>query len=339
MIYLEILGTLLAILFSCLVFANAIENLGKNLKLGNEVTGSILAAVGTALPETIVPLTAIFLITKSGNASSMHDIAIGSIIGAPFLLGTLAFFLLGLTILIFKKSRGSIFLEVNKKHVQRDLYYFLICFSLAILASFTEPESLYRIGIAVMISLTYGIYIFATLRASDGQSGHGDSSVPSLYLSRMNIPSNIFVISVQVIIGLGAIIYFANIFVRLLEHASSLWSMNPLILSLIITPIATELPEKVNSVIWSSQGKDALAMGNLTGAMVFQASIPCTIGVLFTPWKLDFMASLCIILTIIGALIVLISLYKPHKKITAYTLLLSGSLYLVYILAIFYKAF
>ena len=339
MIYLEITLTLLAILFSCLTFANAIENLGKKLKLGNEVTGSILAAVGTALPETIVPLTAIFLIAKTGHESNMHEIAIGSIIGAPFLLGTLAFFLLGLTILLNRKSRGTIYLEVSHTHVKRDLYYFLICFSLAILASFTESESMYRIGIAVLISLMYGIYMFSTIKASDALGSHDEDSVPRLYLSRIGFSSNLFWVLIQTILGLAAIIFFANIFVRLLDHASELWSINPLILSLIVTPIATELPEKVNSVIWSSQGKDALAMGNLTGAMVFQASIPCTIGVLFTPWKLDFMASLCIILAVIGSLIVLVSLYNKSKKITAYTLLLSGSLYLVYLLAIFYQLF
>ncbi len=43
---------------------------------------------------------------------------------------------------------------------------------------------------------------------------------------------------------------------------------------LLVAPIATELPEKFNAVIWIRQGKDTLAMGNITGAMVFQASIP-----------------------------------------------------------------
>ena len=47
---------------------------------------------------------------------------------------------------------------------------------------------------------------------------------------------------------------------------------------------ATELPEKLNSVIWVRQGKDTLALGNITGAMVFQATFPVTVGILLTPW-------------------------------------------------------
>ena len=46
------------------------------------------------------------------------------------------------------------------------------------------------------------------------------------------------------------------------------------LLALVIAPIATELPEKFNSVIWVRQGKDTLAMGNITGAMVFQSDDP-----------------------------------------------------------------
>ena len=48
-----------------------------------------------------------------------------------------------------------------------------------------------------------------------------------------------------------------------------------------IAPIATELPEKFNSVIWIRQGKDTLAMGNITGAMVFQSTIPTVVALLF----------------------------------------------------------
>ena len=53
------------------------------------------------------------------------------------------------------------------------------------------------------------------------------------------------------------------------------------LLALVIAPIATELPEKFNSIIWVRQGKDTLALGNITGAMVFQSAIPTVVGLLF----------------------------------------------------------
>ena len=53
------------------------------------------------------------------------------------------------------------------------------------------------------------------------------------------------------------------------------------LLALVIAPIATELPEKFNSIIWVRQGKDTLAMGNITGAMVFQSTIPTVVALVF----------------------------------------------------------
>jgi len=338
----EILILLIGILAACLIFSNAVENLGDKLNLSNQVTGSVLAAVGTALPETIVPIIAIYLASQGHTAAAKHDIAIGSIIGAPFLLGTLAFFLVGVTVLIFAKKRGSTNLIINPQHVRRDLFYFLIVFILALLATFCNHQV--KLAIAIMIGLSYAFYIFKTLQANDLEAEHKVTCidtgveeaehVPDLYLSKLKFPTSIPVIYFQIILGLLGIIFLAERFVHELEYAAGLWNISPLILSLIITPIATELPEKVNSCIWSSQSKDSLAIGNLTGAMVFQASIPCSIGILFTPWVLDFNAGLSAIFAILGASIIYVSLLV-HKKLSASTLVLTGSLYLLYLFILF----
>ncbi len=95
------------------------------------------------------------------------------------------------------------------------------------------------------------------------------------------------VIGVQVLGALVLIVVGARYFVSSVEHLSYMWGIPAFVLSLIITPIATELPEKFNSVIWIRQGKDTLALGNITGAMVFQSSIIPAIGILLTPWELE----------------------------------------------------
>jgi cation:H+ antiporter len=56
----------------------------------------------------------------------------------------------------------------------------------------------------------------------------------------------------------------------------------PLVLSLVITPFATELPETINSFVWARAGKDGLALGNISGAMVFQSTVPVAFGLAFT---------------------------------------------------------
>jgi len=65
MLVLEMFFFLILILIAAEVFVNALEHLGEKLKISEGVTGSVFAAVGTAMPETIVPLLAIFAGTQN----------------------------------------------------------------------------------------------------------------------------------------------------------------------------------------------------------------------------------------------------------------------------------
>ncbi len=101
------LSSLLAIVLACILFTNAIEILGIKLNLNKNATGSILAVLGTGLPEVIVPIVAIigsFFISK--DISTGQEIAIGAIFGSPFMLSTFALFILGVMFLylILKKK-------------------------------------------------------------------------------------------------------------------------------------------------------------------------------------------------------------------------------------------
>jgi cation:H+ antiporter len=105
--------------------------------------------------------------------------------------------------------------------------------------------------------------------------------------------------------------------------------MNPMLFALILAPIATELPEKFNSITWTWKGRDTLAMGNITGAMVFQSTFPVSVGILFTDWHLTGMALLSTVIAILSAIIVYGEL-TIRKKISPFTLMLGGVFYLVY---------
>ena len=75
----------------------------------------------------------------------------------------------------------------------------------------------------------------------------------------------------------------AVVFVNAVEHLATTLGIDEVLLALVIAPIATELPEKFNSVLWVRAGKDTLAMGNITGAMVFQSTIPTVVALVFAP--------------------------------------------------------
>jgi cation:H+ antiporter len=86
---------------------------------------------------------------------------------------------------------------------------------------------------------------------------------------------------------LGLMAGGAHMFVHVIKDTALGMGISPLVLSLLIAPVATELPEAMNSFFWVYQKKDTLAVGNITGAMVFQGTFPVAIGLVGTTWQLD----------------------------------------------------
>jgi cation:H+ antiporter len=102
-----------------------------------------------------------------------------------------------------------------------------------------------------------------------------------------------------------------------------------LLLSLLIIPIATELPEKVNSILWIRRGKDTLAFGNITGALVFQGSLLPAIGIMLTPWapRTEVLAGVAITLIAAVWLRILIS----RGQLRVWHVWVNGAMYLTYL--------
>ena len=109
-------------------------------------------------------------------------------------------------------------------------------------------------------------------------------------------------------------------------------------LALVIAPVATELPEKFNSVLWVRQGKDTLAMGNITGAMVFQACLPTVVALLFAPeqWVIG-PGSYLVFLSAGIAFAATAAVFLPmtrRARLTARGLLVGGIFYAAYLIAV-----
>jgi len=71
---------------------------------------------------------------------------------------------------------------------------------------------------------------------------------------------------------------------------------------------ATELPEKINSFFWAREGKDTLALGNITGAMVFQSTLPLAFGMAFTDRHLGSYTVAAALLALAGAALAIFEL-------------------------------
>ncbi|MGF6267477.1 Ca2+/Na+ antiporter [Paraburkholderia youngii] len=65
LMFVELGLMLVVILVAAELFTNALEHLGERLKISERITGSLFAAIGTALPETMVPLLALALVRRA----------------------------------------------------------------------------------------------------------------------------------------------------------------------------------------------------------------------------------------------------------------------------------
>ncbi|MEW6109989.1 MAG: sodium:calcium antiporter [Nitrospirota bacterium] len=329
-----LLTGLSVILLSAEVFTNGIEEFGRHFSFSQAVVGSILAAVGTALPETILPMVAIFIY----GGESAKDIGVGSILGAPFMLSTLAFFLVGLTVTIsalYKKRRFELSVEAHS--IRRDLSFFLLMYSAAIIVPLFSGRK-FLIPISIMLISGYILYAYMTFRGDSA----GVEQSSGMYLWRLLRKINpsmtgesppVIAILIQVIGALALMIKGAHTFVENLEHISIRFGMNPLLFALILAPVATELPEKFNSISWTWKGKDTLAIGNITGAMVFQSTFPVSVGLVFTEWNITGMALFSAAIAIVSSISVL-ALIILKKRISPWSMLLGGGFYLIYALAL-----
>jgi cation:H+ antiporter len=266
------------------LFTNGIEWFGRKLQLAEGAVGSVLAAVGTALPETMIPIIAILFATGENSAA----VGVGAILGAPFMLSTLAMFVTALAVLIVARRRTTGDLMLVDTHVlAHDVRYFAIAYAIAIGAAFLPVEPVwFKWIVAVVLLGIYGWYVKGHFEADpdvdaedlaplrfhrlDRAAHRADPAVPRLRA-----------VNLQVLTALALIVLGAVFFVDAVEDLAHQLNVDGALLALVIAPIATELPEKFNSVIWVRQGKDTLSMGNITGAMVFQSTIPTVVALVF----------------------------------------------------------
>ena len=366
-----LIGSLAIILVAAELFTNGIEWFGHKLNLAEGAVGSVLAAVATAMPETLIPVIAILgPVIVGGTASEgAQAVGVGAILGAPFMLSTLAMFVTGTAIVIFtRRGRRTTDMRVNTAVLGRDVGFFMVGYGIAIGTAFLPGELGWLKWVAaVALFVIYAVYV--RLHFTDAAEESDGEELNRLHITRVTRRSNraarpaqkperddievdvfpgdvsivghepsMSLIVVQVLFALGLIIVGAQVFVGAVEHLSTQIGLDPTILALIIAPIATELPEKFNSVLWVRNGKDTLAMGNITGAMVFQSCLPTVLGLLFTSWAFTPQSAITFASAGVAfvATILIFGNMLRTGRLSAWTLLIGGPLYLIYVyLALF----
>lgn len=305
-----------AIYLACEWFVNAVEWLGRHLKVGPIAVGSVLAAIGTALPESVVTFVAVVF----GRSEAHKDLGVGAAMGGPLALSTIAYGVVGLSLLLLhRRPEPREYGDVGK--LRSDQVWFLSVFvfkvGLGLVAFAVKP----LLGLVFFVA--YGFYFWREMRDDGADHEHEELEPLRLQPSRKDDPA-MWAVVVQTVVTLAVIFFASQLFVAQLGSVGPMLGLPATVTALLLSPIATELPETLNAVIWVRQGKTKLALANISGSMMIQATVPSGLGILFTKWKFDgpLLLSGLVTMVAIGYL-----LWALHDRITRARLALAVAFY------------
>jgi cation:H+ antiporter len=319
-----LLGSAVVIYLACEYFVNAVEWVGHRFGVSRTAVGTVLAAFGTALPESVVTLVAVVF----GKTPDAKDIGVGAALGGPLALSTLAYAVVGAMFLLDRARRHKkIAQEFSTDNLAHDQAWFLgvFVFKVALgLAAFAWKPWLGGLFLAA-----YALYVWRELRDEGGEDGGegGFEFEPLKLRPHAEHPATAWAV-LQTGAALVVIFFASQLFVHQLEIVGPWLGLSPQLVALLLSPIATELPEILNAVIWVRQGKTALALGNISGAMMIQATVPSALGIFFTPWLLG--APLLWGAGITMVAIVAMLLLLKRQALTAARLFAMAGLYVVF---------
>ncbi|MET9463404.1 sodium:calcium antiporter [Streptomyces sp. NPDC006544] len=293
-----------AIYLSCEWFVNAVEWLGERLNVGKMAVGTILAAFGTALPESVVTLVAV----TTGTTDEAKNIGVGAAMGGPLALATVAYGVTGTMLLLKRRKERAACLVMaggpraevsppggetlgdarDMKRLAKDQKWFLAIFivkvALGLVAFAFKP------ALGLLFFAAYAVYFWREIRSSKAAEDDADEDAQELeplkFQPEKTSPATWAVVA-QTLATLVVIFFAAHFFVKQLDVIGPMLGLSATVTALLLSPIATELPEIMNAVIWVRQGKTKLALANISGSMMIQATVPSGIGLLFTTWHFD----------------------------------------------------
>ncbi|MEU0570438.1 sodium:calcium antiporter [Nonomuraea sp. NPDC005983] len=337
-----------AIYLACEWFVNAVEWLGRRLNVGKMAVGTILAAFGTALPESVVTLVAV----TTGATPEAKDIGVGAAMGGPLALATVAYAATGAALLFKRRrdrkrvlahaavgsneggavaagERGEVITDpAEATRLAKDqrwfLYVFVFKVGLGLVAFAFKP------WLGLVFFAAYAVYFWREMRGDNGPADGGDDEdelEPLKLQPKASSPATWAVVA-QTLTTLVVIFFASQLFVHRLDAIGPMIGLPAAVTALLLSPVATELPEIMNAIIWVRQGKTKLALANISGAMMIQATVPSGLGLLFTSWSFSPALIWAGVMTM-AAIVYLLVMMHFHK-LTAGRLLLAGVFYVIF---------
>ena len=312
-----------AIYLSCEYFVNGIEWVGRRLGVGATATGTVLAAFGTALPESAVTFVAVVF----GHNTAQKEIGVGAAVGGPLVLSTISYAVVGIVLWSSRRKlqRANTELRLDTQRLSSDQAWFLLIFIVALALGLVSFP--FKRWLGILLFGAYALYVWREMTTGHGKEHDDELLEPLKFRSKDPNPSLVWA-SLQTLMALLVIAIASRTFVGQLENIGTYLGVSPQLVALILSPVATELPETLNALIWVRQGRERLALANISGAMMIQATVPAGLGVLFTTWRFD--PPLVIAASTATAAVILLWLMFRRQRVNGVGLIPLGLLYVLF---------
>ncbi len=315
-----LLGSAALIYVACEYFVNGVEWVGRKLAVGQKATGTILAAFGTALPESVVTFVAVTF----PHSAMDKDVGVGAAMGGPLVLGTIGYAIVGVALWIGKRKLPDG--EEGKTlyaGLGRDQAWFIVISVVKVAVGLIAFA--FKPWLGILFLAAYGAYAWKEM---GGEQEIDDDELEPLKLSPRARTPRAWAAIFQTAAALAVIFAACRFFVGQLDALGPFLGLRPQLLSLLISPIATELPEALNAIIWIRQGKVRLALANISGAMMIQATVPTAFGLFSTPWRLDPALVVAGVITLLSVSVLFFAFWRG--RVTRTHLALMSLFYLVF---------
>jgi cation:H+ antiporter len=242
-------------------------------------------------------------------------------------LATISYGLTGCAIFLFRQRRSQgTELLVDGRRLARDQIAFLAIFVAKAALGFLIFPGKPLTGLLFLAA--YAIYFWSEMRQ---KSDVVEGTLAPLWVRPRTPNPSVRWVFLQTGLALSAVFVGSQVFVGQLESLATGLGVPGHIMALLLSPVATELPETMNALIWVRQGKERLALANISGAMMIQATVPSALGLFFTPWVFDAPLSLAAGVTMLA--IVYLILLLRQGRLTAGKLSFAALGYLAFVAA------
>ena len=297
----EIAAGIVMLIVSSFILTITIEEIGKRGKFSESFTGAVISPIFTAMPELVVIILALVLIGKESGS----EIAAGTIIGEPFMVSAIGFPIVAIALLVARRKKK---IEIADPILSKMLIFMGLVFPIMLIPRFFG-FLVVKILIAVLLVLLY----FVFLRFIKG------NRILEEEAASIRIQNRALLVLV-LLAGVGLLLGGSSLLVQGIDNLSVQTGVNRELITILIVPIGTIVPETMNALIWATRSKTNLAIGAVAGEEMYFATFFPALGILASQWVITFDGILAIVLTSSFSVAIGLATYKFRNAVYIFIL-------------------